>query len=157
MPTATLADRAFLRIGGADAEHFLQNLVTTDLAQMPVGEAWPGALLTPQGKILFDFLVSRDGDNFLVETTGDQLDGLSKRLTMYKLRAQATYFRRNTRDLIVFSSATFSLENIAAARAQGVELGLWMQPVQGFTLQAYTSPDSAETRRAFVEKREAKF
>ncbi|HEY6612014.1 MAG TPA: enoyl-CoA hydratase family protein [Pseudomonas sp.] len=28
---------------------------------------------------------------------------------------------------------------------------------QGFTLQAYTSPDSAETRRAFVEKRDAKF
>ncbi|MBP0047505.1 enoyl-CoA hydratase family protein [Marinobacterium sp. AK62] len=28
---------------------------------------------------------------------------------------------------------------------------------QGFTLQAYTSPDSAETRRAFVEKRDASF
>lgn len=28
---------------------------------------------------------------------------------------------------------------------------------QGFTLQAYMSPDSAETRRAFVEKRDAKF
>ncbi len=28
---------------------------------------------------------------------------------------------------------------------------------QGFTLQAYMSPDSAETRSAFVEKRDAKF
>ena len=28
---------------------------------------------------------------------------------------------------------------------------------QGFTLQAYMSPDSAETRRAFVDKRDAKF
>ncbi|THV25722.1 YgfZ/GcvT domain-containing protein [Peteryoungia ipomoeae] len=87
MPIATLPDRALLRIAGADAEHFLQNLITTDLAQVPQGEAWPGALLTPQGKILFDFLVSRDGDGFLLETTVEQLDGLTKRLTMYKLRA----------------------------------------------------------------------
>ena len=28
---------------------------------------------------------------------------------------------------------------------------------QGFTLQAYMSPDSSETRRAFVDKRDAKF
>ena len=28
---------------------------------------------------------------------------------------------------------------------------------QGFTLQAYMSPDSAETRKAFVDKRDAKF
>ena len=101
MPTATLADRAFLRIGGADAEHFLQNLVTTDLAQVPAGEAWPGALLTPQGKILFDFLVSRDGDSFLLETSAEQIDGLVKRLTMYKLRAAVTLEALETRGVSV--------------------------------------------------------
>lgn len=101
MPIATLADRAFLRIGGADAEHFLQNLITTDLSQVPPGEAWPGALLTPQGKILFDFLVSRDGDGFLLETNVEQLDGLLKRLTMYKLRAAVTLEALETRGLTV--------------------------------------------------------
>ena len=90
MPAAFLPDRALIRISGPEAEHFLQNLVTTDVAALPAGEARPGALLTPQGKILFDFLIARDGDGFLLETaTGQQAD-LVRRLTMYKLRAAVT-------------------------------------------------------------------
>ncbi len=80
------------------------------------------------------------------ETARSYDAGIEQSLIDGKLRAQATYFRRNTRDLIVFSSATFSLENIAAARAEGVELGLWMQPVQGFTLQAQYSLVDTENR-----------
>ncbi|RCW27616.1 hypothetical protein DFR48_102100 [Ciceribacter lividus] len=90
MPAAFLPDRALIRVSGAEAEHFLQNLVTTDVAALPVGEARPGALLTPQGKILFDFLISRDGDGFLLETAAGQQADLVKRLTMYKLRAAVT-------------------------------------------------------------------
>lgn len=87
MPAASLPDRALIQVSGADAEHFLHNLVTTDIAALPAGEAWPGALLTPQGKILFDFLVWRDGDGFVLDTTTGQRDALIKRLSMYKLRA----------------------------------------------------------------------
>ncbi|WP_119258819.1 YgfZ/GcvT domain-containing protein [Shinella zoogloeoides] len=88
MPSVTLSGRAFLRISGKDAETFLQNLITTNLPDLKEDEIRPGALLTPQGKILFDFLIRRDGpDAFLIETTEDQRDGLLKRLTMYKLRA----------------------------------------------------------------------
>ncbi|MCJ8053467.1 folate-binding protein YgfZ [Shinella curvata] len=88
MPSVTLSGRAFLRLSGKDAETFLQALITTDLPSLPEGEIRPGALLTPQGKIFFDFLIRRDGpDAFLLETTEDQRDALLKRLTMYKLRA----------------------------------------------------------------------
>lgn len=87
MPVASLPDRALIKVSGADAEHFLHNLVTTDIVALPQGEAWPGALLTPQGKILFDFLVWHDGDGFVLDTTLDQRDALVKRLSMYKLRA----------------------------------------------------------------------
>ena len=88
MPSVTLSGRAFLRLSGKDAEPFLQSLITTDLPSLPDGEIRPGALLTPQGKIFFDFLIRRDGaDAFLIETTEDQRDALLKRLTMYKLRA----------------------------------------------------------------------
>lgn len=80
------------------------------------------------------------------ETARSYDAGIEQSLIDGKLRAQATYFRRNTRDLIVFSSATFSLENIAAARAEGVELGLWMQPVQGLTVQAQYSLVDTENR-----------
>nr|WP_314087817.1 folate-binding protein YgfZ [uncultured Shinella sp.] len=88
MPSVTLSGRAFLRLSGKDAEPFLQSLITTDLPSLPDGEIRPGALLTPQGKIFFDFLIRRDGaDAFFLETTEDQRDALLKRLTMYKLRA----------------------------------------------------------------------
>ncbi len=90
-PALLVPDRAVIRVSGADAESFLQNLITTDLGKLEAGEVLPGALLTPQGKILFDFLVSRDGDGGLrLETGTEQADGLLKRLTMYRLRAPIT-------------------------------------------------------------------
>ncbi|MFC3073039.1 CAF17-like 4Fe-4S cluster assembly/insertion protein YgfZ [Shinella pollutisoli] len=88
MPSVTLPGRAFLRLSGKDAESFLQGLITTDLPSLPEGELRPGALLTPQGKILFAFLIVRDGESaFLLETGAGERDALAKRLTLYKLRA----------------------------------------------------------------------
>lgn len=87
MTKAFLAERAFLLVGGPDAESFLQNLITTDLASLEPGEAAAGGLLTPQGKVLFHFLISREGDGFRLETDSASRDNLLKRLTMYRLRA----------------------------------------------------------------------
>ncbi len=87
MTKAFLAGRAFLLVGGADAETFLQNLITTDLASLGPDEVRPGALLTPQGKILFHFMISREGAAFRLETDSASRDNLLKRLTMYRLRA----------------------------------------------------------------------
>lgn len=89
MPIAQLDDRALISVSGADAEHFLQNLVTTDLDALANGEAKPGALLTPQGKILFDFLVSRDGEScFILECRADVAADFVRRLMLYRLRAK---------------------------------------------------------------------
>ncbi|MBL0936920.1 MAG: folate-binding protein YgfZ [Rhizobiaceae bacterium] len=88
MPTVHLTSRAFVTVDGPEAEPFLQNLITPDLAALAAGEAKPGALLTPQGKILFDFLISRTGDGFRLECRSDIADDLAKRLTIYKLRAK---------------------------------------------------------------------
>jgi folate-binding protein YgfZ len=87
MPAVFLENRVLFRIAGADAESFLQNLITTDLGALAPDEARPGALLTPQGKILFDFMIWRGGDGFVIETDVSQRDSLLKRLTMYRLRA----------------------------------------------------------------------
>ena len=51
MPSAFLPDRAFVRIAGPDAEHFLQNLITTDLGALADNELRPGALLTLARKL----------------------------------------------------------------------------------------------------------
>ena len=90
MPSAYLPDRSLIDIGGTDAESFLHNIITTDVEGLPVNQARPGALLTPQGKILFDFLIWRSADGFALECDATERDALMKRLSMYKLRAAVT-------------------------------------------------------------------
>ncbi|MBY5848960.1 folate-binding protein [Rhizobium ruizarguesonis] len=90
MPAVFLKDRSLLFVSGAEAQPFLQNLITTDITSLGPDEARPGALLTPQGKILFDFMIWQDGDGYMIETDAGQRDSLLKRLTMYKLRAAVT-------------------------------------------------------------------
>ena len=57
MPTAHLTDRGLVRVAGADARPFLDGLLTCDMDRVTPQVARLGALLPPQGKILFDFLV----------------------------------------------------------------------------------------------------
>ncbi|MEX0408361.1 folate-binding protein YgfZ [Aquibium sp. LZ166] len=96
MPLVRLDGRSVIEVAGPDAEHLLQNIVTTDLAALPEGVAKPGALLTPQGKILFDFLVWRTGpESFALECRADVADDFARRLTMYKLRAKADITKRD--------------------------------------------------------------
>ncbi|KAA0971279.1 folate-binding protein YgfZ [Aureimonas fodinaquatilis] len=90
MPSALLSDRATLHLTGADALPFLQNLVTAELSDLAPDEARPAALLSPQGKILFDFLISRVDAGLRIDLAKAAVDALTKRLTMYKLRAQVT-------------------------------------------------------------------
>lgn len=83
-----LAHRALLLVEGEEAEHFLEGLVTSQLPAS--GQAVGSALLTPQGKLLFSFLISRTEAGFALEADSAEIDALSKRLTLYKLRAKVT-------------------------------------------------------------------
>jgi len=90
MPNTTLNDRALLRLSGEDVRGFLQGLVTNDVSgNLPV---W-AALLTPQGKVLFDFLIWGDGDDVLIDCERAAADDLAKRLTLYRLRRAITIAR----------------------------------------------------------------
>jgi folate-binding protein YgfZ len=86
---AVLEDRGVVSVAGSDAEKLLGGLVTNDMALLERGAAMFGGLLSPQGKILFDFLIVKTADGFLLETAREKTDELVKRLTMYKLRASA--------------------------------------------------------------------
>jgi folate-binding protein YgfZ len=89
MPYALLKDSTLVSVAGPDAETFLQNILTTDLDALVAGEAKPGALLTPQGKILFDFLISRADENaFRLECRANIADDFVRRLMLYKMRAK---------------------------------------------------------------------
>ena len=87
MPNTTLHDRALIRLSGDDVRGFLQGLVTNDTAgNLPV---W-AALLTAQGKALFDFLIWGDGDDVLIDCERAAVSDLIKRLTLYRLRRAIT-------------------------------------------------------------------
>lgn len=86
--SALLPDRGVVRVSGEDAEKLLQGIITSDMELLIGQPAIHAALLTPQGKILFEFFVARSSDGFLLETAQDQAANLAKRLTMYKLRAK---------------------------------------------------------------------
>ncbi len=85
---ATLPDRRLIEAGGSDAHHFLQNLITNDLEDVDKTGAGAGALLTPQGKILFDFLIYKVGTAYLLDTPAATAGDFLKRLTFYRLRAK---------------------------------------------------------------------
>lgn len=92
MPALILSDRSIVQVKGADAQHFLQNLITANVDKLPHGEAQTSALLTPQGKILFDFLISKsDEGSYLCDIAAEQAADFTRRLTLYKLRAAVTF------------------------------------------------------------------
>ncbi len=83
---ASLSHRAVISLAGGETLAFLQDLITADVEALKPGEAAHGGLLTPQGKILFDFFVIATADGALIDCDAGQRDALLQRLTMYKLR-----------------------------------------------------------------------
>lgn len=82
-----LPDRGVIRLSGQDAVSFLQGLITNDVAKLGTDGALYTALLTPQGKILFDFFVVAADGAILLDCALDHVSGLVKRLAFYRLRA----------------------------------------------------------------------
>jgi folate-binding protein YgfZ len=85
---ATLADRGVVSVTGEDAAKLLQGVITNDMDLISSQPAIFAGLLTPQGKILFDFFVAKVSGGFLLETAADKAADLAKRLALYRLRAK---------------------------------------------------------------------
>jgi folate-binding protein YgfZ len=94
MKAAFLPDRGVVKVSGEDARNFLNGLVTTDIDLVQPGLGRFGALLTPQGKIIVDFLIteapSGHGGGFLIDIPRALAQGLADKLGFYKLRAKVS-------------------------------------------------------------------
>ena len=92
MPSAHLADRGVVRVSGEDAKTFLDGLITCDLDRVSPQAARLGALLTPQGKILFDFIVfeapAEIEGGYYLDVLKVYAPDLAKWLGFYKIRAK---------------------------------------------------------------------
>ena len=83
-----LEDRGVLAISGEDRVLFLQGLVSNNVESVTYDRSVYSALLTPQGKFLYDFFIFTDGDRLLLECDLSFLMGLKKRLQIYRLRSK---------------------------------------------------------------------
>ena len=92
MKAAFLPDRGVVKVSGDAARDFLNGLITTDTAQLAPGQGRFGALLTPQGKITIDFLITEappgHGGGFLIDCPKALAQALTDKLTFYRLRAK---------------------------------------------------------------------
>jgi folate-binding protein YgfZ len=94
MKAAFLPDRGVVKVSGSDARDFLNGLLTTDVTLLQPGLGRFGALLTPQGKITTDFLIteapSGHGGGFLIDCPRALAQALADKLGFYKLRAKVS-------------------------------------------------------------------
>jgi len=88
MAIATLSHRAVVRITGPDAHALLQNVLTLDVTGVDRHGSGYGALLTPQGKIIADFILHAIPDGYAADLRAEQAESFAKRLTLYRLRAK---------------------------------------------------------------------
>lgn len=85
---ALLPSRSLIRLEGPEWRAFLQGLITQDVLSLGAGELRFGALLTPQGRLLFDLFLFGDETGCFVDCQAAQRDELIARLTLYRLRAK---------------------------------------------------------------------
>ena len=83
-----LDDRAILYVNGEDVKKFLQNLISNNINKVSEQNSCFTSLLTPQGKFLYEFIIVKHKNGFLIDCEKSQVDGLYKQLSIYKLRSK---------------------------------------------------------------------
>ncbi len=84
----TLKNRGKIIISGDDSASFLQNLISNDIKILEMQSCIYSCLLTPQGKFLYDFFITKSGYELHIDCEGyERANSLAKLLNMYKLRA----------------------------------------------------------------------
>ena len=127
MKSAFLPDRAVIKVAGEDARNFLNGLITTDVDKLKPGLGRFGALLTPQGKIIVDFLITEapagHGGGFLIDCPKALADGLATKLKFYKLRAKVTVDNLDLGVLAAWDGQLTTQPDLAFVDPRNAELG----------------------------------
>ena len=101
-----LDDRAILYLNGEDTKDFLQNLISNDINKVNNNNSCFTSLLSPQGKFLFEFIITKHKSGYLIDCEKSQADSLFKQLSMYKLRSKVEILNLSNE----FVVAAFSYE-----------------------------------------------
>ena len=116
-----LPNRSILSIEGKDSEKFLRGIVTCNIDNIKNKLAY-GSILTPQGKLLYDFIISKKNNDFLIDVSKSNIDNFIKLLNMYKLRSDVRLIKNE--DLSVFVDLDKEDENNENSDPRLAALGL---------------------------------
>ena len=83
-----LENRGLISISGEDAKEYLQNIITNDINKVSKSRSVFTALLSPQGKYLFDFFVIKNGNGYLLDCDGNSTKDLISNLSKYIIRSK---------------------------------------------------------------------
>ena len=86
-----LKDRDIISISGSDSASFLQNVITNDINKLNESNSLYSALLTPQGKYLYDFFILKHGKNYLIDCESETTENLLSCFQKYKLNANIEF------------------------------------------------------------------
>ena len=86
-----LNNRSVIKVSGNDSLLFLNNIISNDLEKINNKEILTTTLLSPQGKILFDFFIFENDGFYFIECNKSQLDNLINKLKIYSLRLIVTF------------------------------------------------------------------
>jgi hypothetical protein len=103
---APLASRALIAVGGPDWKAFLQGLISQDVETLQAGEARFGALLTPQGRLLYDLFVVGREDGCWLDVEAEHRAAFLQRLMIYRLRSKVTLAADDTAVSILFGEGS---------------------------------------------------
>jgi folate-binding protein YgfZ len=101
---AQLRSRALVAVGGSDWRSFLHGLLTQNVETLASGEARFAALLTPQGRLLWDMFVVGREDGAWLDVEREHRAAIVQRLSMYKLRAKVEIAADEARVATLFPS-----------------------------------------------------
>jgi folate-binding protein YgfZ len=82
-----ITDRAILSISGIDAFTFLQGLLSNNVNLLKEDRALYSLMLTPQGKFLYDFYLTRNDSEILIDCSSIKYNEICKKFALYKLRS----------------------------------------------------------------------
>ena len=118
-----LEDRGILFIDGTDAKDFLQNIITNDMNKVDENRSCFASLLSPQGKFLFDFIITKHKNGYFIDCEKIQIDELFKQLSLYKLRSDVQILNLSNEFVVV----ALSYEKFLSMNASRDELGFTLK------------------------------
>ena len=106
-----LENRGLISVTGEDAKEYLQNIITNDINKVSKSNSVFAALLSPQGKYLFDFFVIKNDKGYLLDCDGSSVKELINNLSKYKIRSKVEIKDLSSTMLLKIKSGVINFEN----------------------------------------------